>query len=140
MAATALARLAAFTGDERYREPAEAMLRAIQPAVAQYPSAFGQWLAALTFVVSEPREVALVGDPALPATQALLAVVQDGFRPFQVVALKRPDEAPPIPLLAGREMITGQPTAAVCYSFTCQMPVIDPQALRVQLDRPTLPR
>jgi uncharacterized protein YyaL (SSP411 family) len=133
MAATVLLRLAALGGETRYAEVAEAALRSVQPVLAQYPTAFAQWLSALTFAVSQPREVALVGAPDDAGLQALLQVVGEGYRPFQVVALKRPGEESPVPLLAGREQIGGRATAAVCYQFTCRLPVTEPAALREQL-------
>ncbi len=134
MAATVLLKLAALTGEARYRDAAEAALRGVQPALAQYPTAFGQWLTALAFALSEPREVALVGDPAEPGMQALLSVVFGAYRPFQVVALQRPGEPATVPLLEGRTPLDGQPTAAVCRNFTCRLPVTDPGALQAQLE------
>jgi uncharacterized protein YyaL (SSP411 family) len=68
--------------------------------------------------------------------RALLEVVFLPFRPFQVVALKRPGETSHVPLLAAREAKDGQATAAVCANFTCRLPVVDPDALRQQLDLP----
>jgi uncharacterized protein YyaL (SSP411 family) len=136
MLATVLLRLAALSGEAGYRETAEAMLGSLQPVLAQHPTGFAQWLVALAFALAQPREIALVGDPAEPATKALLAVVNGVYRPFQVVALKRPGEEPPVPLLAGREALDGHPTAAVCFNFACRLPVTEPEALRAQLDQP----
>jgi uncharacterized protein YyaL (SSP411 family) len=135
MLATALLKLAALSGEARYAETAAAALRALQPALGQHPTAFAQWLVALAFAVAQPREIALVGDPRDPATQALLHVVNGAYRPFQVVALKRPGDEPLVPLLAGREALAGRPTAAVCYNFVCRLPVTDPEALRGQLEQ-----
>jgi uncharacterized protein YyaL (SSP411 family) len=91
----------------------------------------------LCFTLGRPREVALVGEPASdPAMQAMLGVVFQPFRPFQVVALKRPGDTSQVPLLAGREALAGRATAAVCANFTCRLPVTDPDALRHQLDVP----
>jgi uncharacterized protein YyaL (SSP411 family) len=137
MAVTVLLRLAALTGETRYAEVAEAALRTLQPVLAQYPTAFAQWLSALCFHLGRPREVALVGDPAAdPAMQAMLDVVFQPFRPFQVVALKGPGAPSRVPLMVGREALNGQATAAVCVNFTCRLPVTDPTALRQQLDVP----
>jgi uncharacterized protein YyaL (SSP411 family) len=134
MAATVLLKLAALSGETRYAQVAEAALSSVQPALAQYPTAFAQWLTALTYAVGEPREVAVVGAPDEPATQALLEVVRAGFRPFQVVALKAPDTHSPVPLLVGRELVQGQPAAYVCQHFACHLPVTEPDALRAQLE------
>ncbi len=134
MAATVLLKLAALTGEHRYREAAERAIAAVGPALARYPTGFAQWLNALIFLLGRPREVALVGDPADPATRALLDVVFGEFRPFQVVALKASGQASPVPLLEGREQRGGRPTAAVCLNFACRLPVTDPAELRRQLD------
>jgi hypothetical protein len=135
MLATVLVRLAAFSGETRYAQAAEFLLSSLQPVLAQHPTAFAQSLQALAFALSQPREVALVGAPAEPDTQALLAVVNGPYRPFQVQALKRPGEHPPVPLLAERETLAGRATAYVCVNFACQLPVTDPSALATQLDR-----
>ncbi len=56
--------------------------------MSQYPLGFGQWLQALFYALSQPREIAIVGDPDSADTQALLRITRDGYRPFQVVALE----------------------------------------------------
>ncbi|MEP7356254.1 MAG: thioredoxin domain-containing protein, partial [Anaerolineales bacterium] len=132
MAVTVLLRLAAFTGESRYTDAAEAQLRALQPILGQHPTGFGQWLTALAFSLGQPREIALVAEPA--EAGPLLEVVFRPYRPFKVVALKRPGEESPVPLLAGREALDGRPTAAVCYNFTCRLPVTEPEALKAQLE------
>ncbi len=131
MAVTALLKLAALTGETRYSDAAAAQLRALQPILGQHPTGFGQWLSAAAFALGEPREIALVADPA--AAEDFLDVIFRPFRPFQVVALKNPGAVSPVPLLAGREQIQGLPTASVCFNFTCRLPVTDPQALAAQL-------
>ncbi len=134
MAVSVLLRLAAFTGEARYAEAAHTALRLIQPMLAQHPGSFSHWLGALAFALGRPAEIALVGDPAAEATQALLQVVDGAYRPFKVTALKRPGEAAPVPLLQNRELLAGQPAAYVCAQFVCQQPVADAAALRQQLD------
>jgi hypothetical protein len=136
MLATVLLRLAALSGESRYGEQAEAVLGALQPVLAQHPTAFAQSLVALAFALSPAREIALVGDPAQLDTQALLSVINGAYRPFQVLALQRPGEVSPVPLLAGRAPLNGQTTAYVCQNFVCRLPVNDPEALRAQLDAP----
>ncbi len=134
MAATVLLKLALYTGEARYAETAAQAMRVVGPMLARYPTGFGQWLSALTFALGEAKEVALVGDPAQADTRALLDVVFGAYRPFKVVALKRPGEASPIPLLDGRELREGKATAAVCVNFACQLPVTEADALRKQLE------
>jgi uncharacterized protein YyaL (SSP411 family) len=102
--------------------------------MARYPLGFGQWLQALTYAVSEPREIAIVGDPKGADTKALLSVARNGYRPFQVVALGEPSTQPPaVPLLRERGLVDGQAPACVCRNFTCQAPIIDPEEVRVAI-------
>jgi uncharacterized protein YyaL (SSP411 family) len=133
LAATALLKLHAFTGDDQSYKQAELMLSILQGALAQAPTGFAQWLCALDFALSDPREIALVGDVQSAAGRALLTVAREGYRPNQVIAAAFPDRSSAIPLLIDRPAISGQPTAYVCRQFACQQPVTDPAALRAQL-------
>jgi hypothetical protein len=45
-------------------------------------------------VTGEPFYRAIVGEPDLDDTQALLVVAHDGYRPFQVVGLGAPSPQP----------------------------------------------
>jgi hypothetical protein len=134
MAVTALLELAGFTHDARYLDIAHGALAQMESAMAQYPLGFGQWLQALSYALSEPQEIAIVGDPEAADTQALLSVARSGYRPFQVVALGALNTQPPaVPLLQDRGLVNGQPAAYVCRSFTCQAPLTDPGALKMTL-------
>jgi uncharacterized protein YyaL (SSP411 family) len=136
MAADVLLRLAAYTGQDNYRRPAEEMLAAMIPMMRQYPGGFGHWLSALAFHLAPPREVALIGDPGSRDMHALLKVVFDTYRPHQVIAVAAPAQetaAESIPLLAGRSQRDGRATAYVCQRFVCQTPVSDPASLAAQL-------
>jgi uncharacterized protein YyaL (SSP411 family) len=134
MAATVLLRLAAWTGESRYRDAAERAIRTVVPYVARYPTAFAQWLAAMDFAIGDVMEIAVVGDPASPETQALLDPVWRSYRPNQVLAVAADPASSAVPLLHGREMMDERPTAYVCRDFTCRLPVTEPEALRAQLD------
>ncbi len=140
MAVAALLKLTGFTNDLRYADIALQALAQMQSMLAQYPLGFGQWLQAMGYALSKPREIAIIGEPGSADTQALLRVVRDGYRPFQVVALGAPEEQPPtVPLLQDRGLVDGQATAYVCdapvpgRAFTCHAPVTDPARLQAQL-------
>ena len=135
MATTVLLRLAAFTGEGRYREAAERALGTVTPYLVRYPTGFAQWLVAASLAASDIVEVAIVGDAADPATRALLAPVSTTWRPQQVLAVAPPDgvAASGIPLLRDRVAIDGNPTAYVCRNFVCNLPVTDAAALEAQL-------
>jgi uncharacterized protein YyaL (SSP411 family) len=140
MAVTVLLKLAGFTNDSRYINIAHQALAQMQTPtgggmMSQYPLGFGQWLQALGYALSRPREIAIVGDPDSVDTQALLAIIRDGYRPFQVVALKAPSTEPPaVPLLLDRGLVDGRAAAYVCRDFACQAPVADPEGLQSLLE------
>ncbi|HEX9550027.1 MAG TPA: thioredoxin domain-containing protein [Candidatus Limnocylindrales bacterium] len=134
MATHVLLRLAALTGEGRYRTAAERALPSIAPLAARYPTAFAKWLSAFELALGDIVEIAIVGSPDEPGTRELLAVASGGFHPARVVALAADPMASAVPLLAGRTRIRNRPTAYVCRGFACQVPVTDADALAAQLD------
>jgi uncharacterized protein YyaL (SSP411 family) len=139
MAATVLLRLAALTGEGRYRDAAEASLRLVAGFADRYPTGFAQWLNALDFAFADVVEVAVVGGVADPATQALLAPLEDGYRPNQVVAVAADPADSVVPLMTDRSQRDGRPTAYVCRNFACRQPVTDVEALRSELVAGAMP-
>ena len=125
MATTVLLRLAAFTGEGRYRDAAERAIGTVAPLMAQYPTAFAQWLVASSFAAGDAVEVAVIGDPVAPPTRELLEPVWSAWRPFQVLAAAPAEAAAEsaVALLHDRSPIDGQPAAYVCRDFVCLMPV-----------------
>jgi hypothetical protein len=136
MAAFVLLRLAAWTGEGRYRAAAERAIRTVAPHVERYPTAFAQWLSAIDLALADAVEIAVVGDPAGAATRRLLEPAVSGYRPNQVLAVAADGDASAVELLHGRVAIDGQPTAYVCRNFACRLPVTDVGALRRELDAP----
>jgi uncharacterized protein YyaL (SSP411 family) len=144
MAVTTLLKLAGFTMELRYVDTAQQALAQMQPMMSHYPLGFGQWLQALAYALSRPREIAIVGDPQAADTQALLDVVHDGWRPFQVVAMESLESSnatagvgsiAAVPLLQDRDLVDGQAAVYICQDFACQAPVTDPEALRDALQQ-----
>jgi uncharacterized protein YyaL (SSP411 family) len=135
LAALALLQLSAYTSKGEWRDLAEASLGSILRAAVRYPTAFGKWLCAADFAVQPVQEIALLGDPVDPQTQALVRALWSSFRPSLVAA-----QSPfPVPvgapaLLADRPLRNGQPTVYVCRNFACQKPVNMPEDLQVQLE------
>jgi uncharacterized protein len=123
-AALGLLRLEALTGERRYGELAEGVLRLFAKAAPRQPDAFAHLLRALDFQLAPTREVALVGDDLTDLT----AVVRSAYRPHLVLAGGQAGAATP-PLLADRPAVDGKPTAYVCEHFACQTPVTDAEHL-----------
>jgi uncharacterized protein len=132
-AAAVLLKLAALTGDGQYRAAAERAIATVLPYLARYPTGFANWLSASHLAVEGIDELAIVGPPDDSATSALIAVAATGFRPNLVLAVSPDPSASAVPLLEGRELVDGHPTAYVCRDFACRLPVTDPVALRAQL-------
>jgi uncharacterized protein YyaL (SSP411 family) len=132
LACEALLRLTAFTGELRYREYAARILVALAPAMERHPSSFGHLLCALDDLIGPYYEVAIVGDLADAATQALVQAVNSRFLPRVALASGASSDAE-IPLLENRALIDGRLAAYVCQGFVCQRPVTAPADLLSQL-------
>ncbi|MDQ1468068.1 MAG: uncharacterized protein QOH10_2483 [Actinomycetota bacterium] len=142
LAAGALLRLAALTGEHRYEAVATEVLEAMAPIVTRHPVAFGELLQALERSVSPPVEIAVVGPRGDPRTAALRREVTGRLLPTAVTLFAEPGEtsAPISPLLADRGLVGGAPAAYVCERFACRAPVTDPDALRAELNRGSVTR
>ncbi len=138
MAVRLLLEMAAYTGENGYREPAEEAIASMGALMAAHPNAFGHWLGALVQLVSSPVEVAIAGRPDDERTRALLSTLNSAYRPHILTALIDPESAhqeTTIPLLEGRVPIDGKPAAYVCTHFRCREPMTDPASLEELLDR-----
>ncbi|MBK9181246.1 MAG: thioredoxin domain-containing protein [Acidimicrobiales bacterium] len=122
LAALALLRLAALTGEPAYRERAEAILRLLGPLAAEHPTAFAHLLAAVHLHVSGATEIAIVGD-----RPDLVRAVAARYVPNAVVAWGEPYRSP---LWEGRRA----GLAYVCRDFACRAPVDAVDDLLAQLD------
>jgi len=118
-----LFQLAALTGERRYREHADRILRLLADAVQRSPRAFSHLLGAVDLRRSGPIEIAVVGD-----APALVRAVQSRFLPEAVLAWGEPYESP---LWEGRR----DGFAYVCRDAYCEAPVNDVDALLTQLER-----
>ncbi len=138
VASDVLLRLALITGNQEYASKAAKPLRALSDVMGKAPAGTGHWLAALDFYVSAPKEIAVVGPRANPATRLLLDAVFTRYLPNKVVvgAPGPQDSDEAIPLLQDRGMVEGKPTVYVCQNYACQLPVTDDQALAAQLVAP----
>ncbi len=135
MATTVLLRLAALTGEGRYRSAAERALMPVVGIAAQYPTGFGQWLQAYQLASTPIDEIAIVGDAEADDTKALLEIARAGYHPGRVVALSATPDTSAVPLLRDRAAIDGRATAYLCRGFACQRPTTDPAELTGQLEK-----
>jgi uncharacterized protein YyaL (SSP411 family) len=136
-AADALLSYAALTGFERHRDAAVAALHVLAPLAARAPRFAGSGLSVAEAVLSGPAEIAIVGPGDDPRTADLQRAALHAAPPGAVMATGPGSPAGeadvPVPLLAGRGLVKGGPTAYVCRQFTCQAPVTTPAELRETL-------
>ena len=101
-AAGALLTYAAYTGSVRHREAAERALAVYAPLAAGHARFAGWGLAVAEALADGPREVAVVGRRADPATAALHRTALLGTAPGAAVVVGDPDDrADGVPLLIG---------------------------------------
>ncbi len=134
LAAETLLRLSVLVGNEKYRREAARICAVMEEAMAQQPTGFGRLLGVATLLLAPSQEVAVVGPPDDPATQALLAVLHRRFLPTTILAGKAPEAESMLPLLEGRGLVEGRPAAYVCENYACNLPVTTPEALAALLD------
>ena len=131
-AARVLARLYAMTGDGLYADRLEAMAGAFGVILTRAPVMMSGFVAALDWL-DRHQAVAIVGDDADPATQALVRAVWDGPPGPTLVMRHAPAagrEESAVPQLQGKTPLDGAPAAYVCHGFACSAPVTTPEALR----------
>jgi uncharacterized protein YyaL (SSP411 family) len=125
VAAVALLRLSALTGEETYGTLGMAVVNGMAPLLARHPTAFANFLAAVDLVVSGVTEVAVTGD-----RDDLVAAVANRYLPNAVLAWGEPY---PSPLWDGRTTAQTAGKAFVCRNYTCAAPVEDVDSLLEQL-------
>ena len=121
VAAQALLRLAALTGDRGYAERAEGVIRLVAPTAVRHPGAFVHLLAATDMALTGLTEIVVVGE-----RPDLVAPLWSAYRPNTVVAWgERYDST----LWEGRR----DGLAYVCRDHACRAPVSSPEELLAQL-------
>ncbi|MBT3392340.1 MAG: thioredoxin domain-containing protein, partial [Chloroflexi bacterium] len=135
LAATALLQLAAYELNTQWHDRAEAMLAALAPNMARYPTGFAQWLCASDLAIGPSREVAILGERNHPETQQLIDALWQSYRPRTLSAhspYPAPAAAPEI--LKNRPLQNIRPTAYVCQGYTCKNPVNTPAEMLAHLN------
>jgi uncharacterized protein YyaL (SSP411 family) len=120
------------------RALAEGVFRAFRVSLENSPAQHERLLAAVDFYHDRPKEIAIVGPADDERTRALVRAVYAMYLPNKVVA---GSDAPcgmgeeVIPLLRGKSLVDGKPSAYVCESYMCARPVTTADELKALLDR-----
>lgn len=129
MAATALLRLGRLCGRRDFEERGEKTLRYLSGVLAESPTAAGQALLALDFLLGPTREIVIVDGNRPEETADVLAALHRRFVPNKVVARKTGSPAESAlpralaPLFRGKNPRGGAATIFVCEHGTCGLPV-----------------
>ena len=121
VAAVALLRLSALTGERSYAERSAAIQAGMAELMAEHPGAFTHLLAAVDMAVHGVTEVVVAGK-----RPDLVGAVQARFLPNAVLAWGEPYESP---LWDSRP----EGAAYVCRDFACQLPATTTDDLLAQL-------
>ncbi len=121
VAAVALLRLAALTGEQRYAERGEEILQLVGQLITSHPAALTWALGGVDMLVSGTTEIAVVGD-----RPDLVDAVRSTYLPNAVLAWGEPYAGP-----LWESRVEGH--AYVCHHFACQAPVTSADDLLSQL-------
>ncbi len=121
VAALALARLGALTGDTTYTTLARGVVDLIGDLLTRHPTAFAHTVLTADLLAHGPTEVLITGD-----RPDLLAEVRSRWLPDAVLAWGEPTGSP---LWDGRE----PGFAYVCRDYACRVPAADAEVLGAQL-------
>lgn len=117
--AAALVAYSALTADTARREAAEQALATVAMVAATHGRFTGYACAVGEALLSGPYEIAIAtDDPADPLVTAAWWHAPPG-----AVVVAGPPGAPGVPLLEGRVLRDGRPTAYICRNFVCDAPV-----------------
>jgi uncharacterized protein YyaL (SSP411 family) len=138
VAAIALIRMHAFTGDDRYHAFAQKTLEAFAGIAPQYGLFAATYGLAATLFAHHPIQVVITGDSNDPVAQALEAAAHRVFRFGKSVFRITPGTSLTHVAGALKETVphlpTGKPLAMVCSGQTCLPPTSNPEQLIALLE------
>ena len=137
VALVSLQRLARLSEDARFKKEAGSIRQQLAVRLQKQWATSPELLHAWDYEPDRMLEVIVVGQRHHPETQSLLQEVRRRLIPGLVLVFINPDhtvDAQAWPLLSGRRALQGKPTAYVCGTRFCRIPVHHAKALAGQLD------
>jgi hypothetical protein len=129
VATLVLLKLAAITGREDFKKPAEATLRLFAHRLQNFPQAMPFMLHALDFQLEEPRRVVIAGDSTFPKARELLRAAHSVYQPNKVVL----GNAGAVEEFARTLPAKNGPVVYLCTGNSCQPPTQDAAKVREML-------
>jgi uncharacterized protein len=124
-----LLKLAAVTGREDFKKPAEATLRLFLHRLHNFPQAMPFMLQALDFWLEEPHRVVVAGNSTLPKARELLRAAHSVYQPNKVVL----GNAGAVGETARKLPAGNGPVVYLCTGAACQPPTPDAAKVRRML-------
>ncbi|MDE0468477.1 MAG: thioredoxin domain-containing protein [Candidatus Poribacteria bacterium] len=128
MAIHSLLRLAKHLDNSEFHDKAVETLKLYFHQMERMPTGSGQLLCELAFLLSTPKEIAIVGKKGDAKTEAMLTALHGTYQPNKIVALSESADGQTLPLLASKTQVDDTATAYVCENYTCQSPTTDVEA------------
>ena len=125
MAIHSLLRLAKHLDNPEFHDKAVETLKLYFHQMEGMPTGSGQLLCELAFLLSTPKEIAIVGKKGDAKMDAMLAALHGTYQPNKIVALSESADGQTLPLLAGKPQVDNTATAYVCENYVCQVPTTD---------------
>ncbi len=125
MAGLALARLAAITGRDDFRQSLSRLFEAFAMRMRAAPVGVPQMIVAWMLATAAPKQIVIAGEREAADTRALLAEVRRRFLPNAVVLLAGDAVRVWSPAIAAMQPVEGRAAAYVCENFACRLPVTE---------------
>jgi uncharacterized protein len=130
-----LARLYLLTGEESYREGAEALIAAFSGELERNFFPLATYLNGIDFL-ARAAQIVIIGKPDSADTKALAAAIRGSDLANTVLQLLPPGAALPAGHPAhGKVQLGDAATAYLCRGHTCSLPLTDPKDLLSELGR-----
>jgi uncharacterized protein YyaL (SSP411 family) len=135
LAATMLVRLGKLCGRSDYLEAARTTLASFTSLMERHPTAAGQMLIALDFLLGPTPELVLVGGDEQAAE--VLSSLHRRYLPNRVLAGRPAAQQSAVldELFAGKASSRAGPTLYVCENFACQEPIVGKEAALAALEK-----
>jgi uncharacterized protein YyaL (SSP411 family) len=132
-----LLRLARLTGETKWAEQAQTLLRAFSGAVHAHPAGFTFFLTALDFALHPGDDVVITGEAEAPDTLKMLSALNVTFSPNGITLVKTSDNARQLAGVAaytdGLDVVAGRATAHICKGGSCRESTTDVNAMLKQI-------
>jgi uncharacterized protein YyaL (SSP411 family) len=125
--------LSRLTGETRWADDAQRLVRAFAGSVGQRPSACTYFLCGVDFALRPGTDIVIAGEASSAEAQRLLAALNRTFAPNQLAQFKSGENASRLARFAGYtdglQFVQGRTAAHLCVGSACTESVTDVQHL-----------